>query len=77
VANSNPALELAYIPQVVIKPPDDHHLILNSPFNDLPVIVHKDLVIFVYWVTDHPRFGGSFEELLQRVENGRENGYCA
>jgi len=33
-----------------------------------------DTNIFVYWVTDHPRFGGTCAELMQRVEGGEIKG---
>lgn len=33
-----------------------------------------DTNIFVYWVTDHPRFGDACEEVIRRVETGEITG---
>jgi hypothetical protein len=45
---------------------------LESIPSDTRAIV--DTNIFVYWVSDHPRFGGTCEELMQRVERGEVTG---
>jgi predicted nucleic acid-binding protein len=45
---------------------------LDSLPSDTRAIV--DTNIFVYWVTDHPRFGDACEEVMRRVESGEITG---
>ena len=45
---------------------------LDTILSDTRAIV--DTNIFIYWVTDHPRFGGTCEKFMQRVEKGEISG---